>query len=62
MRDTPEHRDLYEEYIASGTGGELIVVDGSTHLSLTGGVEHAPHTARAIARVARAAERREVTA
>ncbi|MEV1051416.1 alpha/beta hydrolase [Streptomyces sp. NPDC059017] len=48
MRDTPEHQDMYDEYIASGTGGSIVTVPGSTHLSLTGGVDHAPHTARAI--------------
>jgi hypothetical protein len=62
MRDTPEHRDLYEEYIASGTGGELVTVAGSTHLSLIGGVEHAPHAARAITDVVRAVAGREVAA
>ncbi|MFD7340231.1 alpha/beta fold hydrolase [Streptomyces violascens] len=48
LRDTPEHRDLYEEYIASGTGGRIVTIPGSTHLSITGGVDHAPLTARAI--------------
>ncbi|WP_335941516.1 alpha/beta hydrolase [Streptomyces sp. PTD5-9] len=48
LRQTPEHKDLYEEYIASGTGGEILTVPGSTHLSLTGGTDHAPLTARAI--------------
>ncbi|HZG07013.1 MAG TPA: alpha/beta hydrolase [Streptomyces sp.] len=45
MRDTPEHKDLYEEYVASGTGGRIVTVPGSDHLSVTGGVEHAPYTA-----------------
>lgn len=58
MRNTPEHRDLYEEYVASGDGGELSTVDGASHLSLIGGVEHAPHTARAIDEAARAASER----
>jgi len=48
MRDTPEHGDLYEEYVASGSGGEIVTIPGSTHLSITGGVDHAPSTARAI--------------
>jgi len=48
LRDTPEHRELYEEYIDSGTGGELVTIAGSTHLSIIGGVDHAPATTRAI--------------
>jgi pimeloyl-ACP methyl ester carboxylesterase len=48
MRDTPEHQDLYDEYLASGSGGRIVTIPGSTHLSLTGGVEHAPLTTRAI--------------
>ncbi|MBU2665783.1 alpha/beta hydrolase [Actinoplanes bogorensis] len=45
---TPEHRDLYEEYVASGTGGDIVTVPGSSHLSLIGGVDHVPATARAV--------------
>ncbi|MEU9762897.1 alpha/beta hydrolase [Streptomyces sp. NPDC047985] len=48
MRSTPEHGELYEEYVASGTGGSVLTIPGSTHLSITGGTEHAPLTARAI--------------
>ncbi|MET8558257.1 alpha/beta hydrolase [Streptomyces sp. NPDC004959] len=48
LRDTPEHGDLYKEYLASGTAGRIVTVPESTHLSLTGGIEHAPLTARAI--------------
>ncbi|WP_424216409.1 alpha/beta hydrolase (plasmid) [Streptomyces sp. BI20] len=48
LRDTPEHGELYEDYLASGTGGEIVTVPGSTHLSVTGGVDHAPRTAEAI--------------
>ncbi|MFC9752189.1 alpha/beta fold hydrolase [Streptomyces sp. NPDC056921] len=48
LRDTPEHGDLYKEYVASGTSGEIVTIPGSTHLSITGGIEHAPLTAGAI--------------
>ncbi|GGS92163.1 MULTISPECIES: alpha/beta fold hydrolase [Streptomyces] len=59
VRDIPEHHDLYEEYVASGHGGSIITVPGSTHVSVTGGMEHAPHTAKAIEQaVADAAARR----
>ncbi|MGL4743415.1 MAG: alpha/beta fold hydrolase [Dermatophilaceae bacterium] len=45
---SPEQRDLYEEYVASGTGGRVVVVDGATHLSIVAGMDHAPRTAQAI--------------
>lgn len=48
LRSTPEHNDLYEEYVASGSGGEITTIPGSTHLSVIGGVEHAPAAARVI--------------
>ncbi|MFJ6940085.1 alpha/beta fold hydrolase [Streptomyces sp. NPDC101132] len=48
MRDTPEHEELYQDYLDSGTGGRLTTVEGSNHLSITGGTAYAPLTARAI--------------
>ncbi|MFP8903570.1 alpha/beta hydrolase [Streptomyces atacamensis] len=51
VRDTPEHRELYEEYLASGTGGRITTVPGSNHLSVLGGTACAPHTAEAIGQV-----------
>ncbi|MFE9535706.1 alpha/beta hydrolase [Streptomyces sp. NPDC006691] len=55
LRDTPEHGDLYQEYVASGTGGRIVTIPGSTHLTITGGIEHAPLTAAAIEHAAAAA-------
>ena len=48
MRDTPEQRELYEDYLASGTGGRIVTIAGTSHLSIIGGVEEAPKTTRAI--------------
>lgn len=48
MRDTPEHEELYREYVASGTGGRISTIADSNHLSVTGATAHAPLTARAI--------------
>jgi pimeloyl-ACP methyl ester carboxylesterase len=45
---SPEQLDLYDEYIASGTGGEVHTIPGSSHLSIINSVEHAPLTAARI--------------
>ncbi|RII13759.1 putative aminoacrylate hydrolase RutD [Streptomyces sp. YIM 130001] len=47
--DLPEQQKLYDEYVASGAGGgSCRTIPGSAHLSITGGVEHAPLTAAAV--------------
>ncbi|MEE1938335.1 alpha/beta hydrolase [Streptomyces sp. TRM 70361] len=51
MTGTPEHNDLYEEYLASGTGGRISTVPGSSHLSVLGSPDHAPLTAKLIQEV-----------
>ncbi|MDK1473114.1 alpha/beta hydrolase [Streptomyces sp. 549] len=51
LQGTPEHRDLYEEYLSSGSGGRIDTVSGSSHLSVIGGVEHAPPATTAIEQV-----------
>lgn len=43
-------RDLYDEFVSLGTGGEIVDIEGATHLSLIGGVEYAPLTAAAVER------------
>lgn len=48
MIDLPEQRDLYDDYVASGVGGDFTTIPGSGHLSITGSVEHAPLTAAAV--------------
>ncbi|MFE7484442.1 alpha/beta hydrolase [Streptomyces sp. NPDC057552] len=48
MTDTPEHAELYEDYIASGSGGRTVTIAGSSHLSITGGTAYVRHTAEAI--------------
>ncbi len=48
----PEHGELYEDYLSSGPGGHLVTVEGASHLSLTGGVDHAPFVADVLQRVA----------
>lgn len=45
MSAEKEQKELYEHFVSLGTGGQVITVDGASHLSLTGGVEHAPQTA-----------------
>ncbi|MBY8870992.1 alpha/beta hydrolase [Micromonospora sp. PLK6-60] len=50
LDQTAEHRELYQEYVDSGTGGRIVTVAGSSHLSVIGGVDHAPRTAQEIAR------------
>lgn len=49
LDDTPEQADLYTEYIASGSSGDVLTIPGSNHLSITGGPQCAPGTACAIA-------------
>ncbi|MEU6158314.1 alpha/beta hydrolase [Streptomyces sp. NPDC047130] len=48
MDNTPEHGDLYEEYVDSGAGGEVSVVPGSSHLAITGSTALAPQTAKLV--------------
>ncbi|MEV7601339.1 alpha/beta hydrolase [Kitasatospora sp. NPDC089797] len=58
LRDTPEHAALYEEFLASGTGGELVTAPGSSHLSITCGPECAPFTGGFLAEAVAGAVRR----
>lgn len=50
LDDVPEQRQLFEEYAASGTSGEIITLDGSSHLSILHGTDHAPRVAAEIDR------------
>ena len=49
MRDIPAHKDLYEEYVASGVSGQIITIPDSNHQSIISGVNCAGVTAQAIA-------------
>lgn len=48
MRDIPEHEDLYEDYVASGSGGRVTTIEGSSHVSVTGGIAYTPVTVKVI--------------
>ncbi|MPQ98765.1 alpha/beta fold hydrolase [Modestobacter sp. I12A-02628] len=48
LQGTPEHRDLYDEYVASGSGGHVRTVPGSDHLSILGAAAPAAATAAEI--------------
>ncbi|MGL4744767.1 MAG: alpha/beta hydrolase [Dermatophilaceae bacterium] len=62
LTSSPEQRELYEEYVASGTGGEVAVIDGATHLSVIAGVEYAPQTAGVIRRCTAGLDPQDVAA
>lgn len=51
MRDVPEHKDLYAEYVASGSNGRIVTIADSTHQSIVAGVHCAAQTALAIEEV-----------
>lgn len=58
----PEHVDLYEEYVASGSGGEIVTIPGVDHQSILTGYEGARLTAAEIEKLAdRVCEQREKT-
>jgi pimeloyl-ACP methyl ester carboxylesterase len=48
MRTVPEHKDMYEEYVGSGSGGEIITIPDSNHQSIVAGVRCVGPTAAAI--------------
>ena len=49
----PEQKDLFDEYVASGTGGEVAVVPESDHITITGSIDCAPRTASMVEQLVR---------
>ncbi|MFE0137254.1 alpha/beta fold hydrolase [Streptomyces sp. NPDC059037] len=48
LRNSPEHRELLEEYVSSGTRGEVTTIADATHFSVVSGTGTAALTAKAI--------------
>ncbi|MGC5394201.1 alpha/beta fold hydrolase [Streptomyces sp. DT20] len=48
LRKSPEHRELLEEYVSSGSRGEIVTIADSTHLSVVSGSGTAAFTAKAM--------------
>lgn len=47
----PEQQELFQEYLASGTGGEVVTIPNANHQSVVAGPEGAPLTAEAIEKI-----------